>query len=156
MRHRSIARIGAVAVVLASALACQDAGPDERLQRIDERLRALEQSREAESTAPKRDDVAADLASLERRLAAVERRLDALEKGMAEAAAAGPAGDRLEQRRERRLRLRELTDTYRARLAEIRETHTDPAARQQAVREALEWYRQQRRAVLAGEDPALP
>ena len=62
----------------------------------------------------------------------------------------------MDQRRERRTRLRELTDEYRARLATIRETETDPVKRQQAVRDALEWYREQRRAVLEGAQPATP
>jgi hypothetical protein len=46
-----------------------------------------------------------------------------------------------------------VTEQYRARLAAIRQSETDPAARQQAVREALDGIREQRRAVLAGEEP---
>ena len=70
--------------------------------------------------------------------------------------ATGAVAARLDQRRERRARLREVTEQYRARLATIRQEQIDPAARQQAVREALAWYREQRRAVLAGEEPPGP
>jgi len=72
------------------------------------------------------------------------------------AMASGPAAtaaSRIEQRRERRARLREVTEQYRDRLTAIRESQADPTARQQAVRDALAWYRAERRAILQGEQP---
>jgi Spy/CpxP family protein refolding chaperone len=114
----------------------------------------LERAATAEQAPRQVPEVAADLRSLERRLAEVERRLAAA--AAASPVASAPIEGQIEQRRERRLRLRDLTEQYRARLAAIREQQTDPAARQQAVREALEWYRTQRHAVLAGHEPAAP
>jgi hypothetical protein len=128
---------------------------------LEERVGLLERAPTTVDSAPDAPDVAADLRSLERRLAEVERRLAAVVAASPAASAAGAAGGtpvegRIEQRRERRLRLRDLTDQYRTRLVTIREQHTDPAARQQAVREALEWYRAERHEILADAAPPAP
>jgi chromosome segregation ATPase len=145
---------------IASLLGCHDSRIDERLARIEARLSTLEgadtRSSAAEApAAPAPHGVTADVISLEGRLAALEQRVAATEKAVSTPQAPGGVAEgRMEQRRERRSRLREVTDEYRERLAEIRQSQKDPAARQQAVREALEWYREQRRAVLSGEEPA--
>ena len=149
---------GVAVLGLASLAGCGDAKTDERLARIETRMSALEgkagrtpEGQAATGAAP--HGVTADVISLEKRLAAIEQRMAAVEKVVSTPPTPGVASGRMEQRRERRARLREVTDEYRARLAEIRQNQTDPAARQEAVREALEWYREQRRAVLSGEPP---
>ena len=161
--HRWAKRSGLVAVGMFSLLGCGGRGGEERLRRLEERVSAIERSLPA-SPAPATTSASAadDLRSLEHRLAALEQRVAAGPTGPAAGAAATTtsptdvAEERLEQRRERRARLRDLTDQYRTRLATIRQQETDPAARQQAVREALEWYRDQRRAILTGPEPAAP
>jgi len=145
-----------------SLVACGGQGFEDRFRRLEERVSQLERGPGAAMPiSEKAPSVGEDVRSLERRLAALEARVAAGgTRGTGEGAAgAGPtdaAEGRLDQRRERRARLRDLTDQYRARLATIRQEETDPAARQQAVREALEWYRDQRRAVLAGQEPTAP
>jgi hypothetical protein len=50
--------------------------------------------------------------------------------------------------------MRELGTEYRARLGELRQQFSDDPrdpARQEAIREVLDWYRTQRRAILRGE-----
>jgi hypothetical protein len=125
------------------------------MRRLEERVAALE-SRPPAAPPAQTKGATADVIALEERLAAVEQRLMAGE-GEAPAAGAGaPAAApdaRLDERRGRRERLRDVTNQYRDRLAAIRQETNDPLARQQAVREALQWYRDSRRAVLAGEEP---
>jgi len=147
--------VGAMAIGV--AVGCRDTGVDDRLQRLDQRLSAVEKSSASASNPPVvAHGVTADVLSLERRLAALEQRVAAVEKSVSAPTPSGTGELRMDQRRERRARLRELNDEYRARLATIRETETDPAKRQQAVRDALEWYREQRKAVLQGGEPATP
>jgi hypothetical protein len=140
-------------------------GDRDRLHALEQRLIALESKPVPMAPTTPPGASLGDVQSLEGRLAALEQRVAAL-AGVATGdpdAAVGVAGGgeaaekRLEVRRARRERLREVTDQYRAKLAAIRQQHTDPAARQQAVREALQWYRDERRAVLAGDapDPAV-
>lgn len=94
----------------------------------------------------------ADLRSLERRLTEVEADL-ALLRDTAGAGDADVEGRR-ERRAERRDRMRELTATYRDRLAEVRRQYrddpTDPE-RQRALRDVVEWYRSERRALMRAE-----
>jgi hypothetical protein len=134
---------------------------DERVRTLEQRVGALESRPAAPTPSAPAAATLRDVQSLESRLAALEQRVAALAAapGSDPAAAGGTlsgetAERRLEVRRARRERLREVTDQYRAKLAAIRQQHTDPAARQQAVREALQWYRDERRAVLAGDDLA--
>jgi hypothetical protein len=156
MQRRWTVVAGTVAIGIAALVGCRDEGVDDRLHQLDQRLSTVEKSTAPPNTTASHG-ATADVLSLERRLAAVEQRLAAVEKAVSAGATPGGTGEvRLDQRRERRARLRELTDEYRARLATIRETETDPAKRQQAVRDALEWYREQRKAVLQGGEPATP
>ena len=158
MRQRWMAA-GFATFGIATLLGCHDSRIDERLARIETRLGALEGSGARTSAtqapaAPAPHGATADVISLEKRLAALEQRVAATEKAVSTPQTPGGVAEgRMEQRRERRSRLREVTDEYRARLAEVRQSQGDPAARQQAVREALEWYREQRRAILSGEEP---
>jgi hypothetical protein len=153
---------GWAAVLAGSAylVACAPAAEDERIRILEQRIGALESKPAPTAPSAPQGATLRDVQSLESRLAALEQRVAALGATAAGPAAAGAptsaaeAETRLEARRARRERLREVTDQYRARLAAIRQEHTDPAARQQAVREALQWYRDERRAVLAGEEPA--
>jgi hypothetical protein len=144
-------------MLLVVASACGTPPDDARLRTLEERVRVLETAG-LKGAGAIEDDASADLLALEGRLAAVERQLmgagargDAADVQPAEA-----AERRVEVRRERRGRLRELTEEYRARLAAIRLEQSDPAARQAAVREALTWYREQRRAIMAGEGGPAP
>jgi len=147
---------GFVALGLLGMSSCGGREVGDRVRRLEERVSALEGAAAPGAPAPAAREATADVLALERRLAALERQVAAATAGGEGALASGPppvAATRLEQRRERRARLREVAEQYRARLAAIRQSEADPAARQQAVREALEWYREQRRAVLAGEEP---
>jgi hypothetical protein len=154
MQRRWTAVVGTMAIGLAAVVGCRDAGGDDRLHQLEARVGAVEKAAAA-SSAPAVHGATADVLSLERRLAALEQRMAAVEKAVSTPATPGGTGEmRLDQRRERRTRLRELTDEYRARLASIRQAQMDPAKRQQAVRDALEWYREQRKAVLDGAEPA--
>lgn len=154
----------AVFGVLLAAAACDDDGAARaRLDRIEAQLAQLEARGTVGGTpAAMGGAVEDELRALERRLAAVETRLAEREALGADAGkgafdtTGAPMDGRREQRQERRQALRDLTAEYRARLAAIRQEETDPVARQQAVREALEWYRQERRAVLEGRAPATP
>jgi hypothetical protein len=144
---------------LLCVLGCAPREQEERWRRLEERVSALERAA-SPAAGPETTTIGDDLRSLERRLAALEQRRTTPGAGAgpteAPATPADAAEARLAQRRERRALLRDLTDEYRARLAQIRQEQTDPAARQQAVREALAWYREQRRAILAGDEPAAP
>jgi uncharacterized coiled-coil protein SlyX len=155
MRRRA-QRVVVAALVLASLSSCggRDVEVEQRLARLEERMSALETTAARVPPTPVPHGATADLLALERRLATLEERMAAARGAVPEASDAVAA--RLDQRRERRARLREVTEQYRARLAAIRQEQIDPAARQQAVREALGWYREQRRAVLAGEEPPSP
>jgi len=144
---------------------CTPSGEGDRLRALEQRMSTLEgKPAPVTPTAPPGASLG-DVQSLENRLAILEQRVAALggaangDPGAATSGVgAGEAAEkRLEVRRQRRERLREVTDQYRAKLAAIRQQHTDPAARQLAVREALQWYRDERRAVLAGDapDPAV-
>ena len=129
---------------------------ESRVQRLEQRVSALEGVAARVPAAPAVHGATAEVLDLERRLTALEDRMASAAAGTAGTTAPGAAAAataRMDQRRERRARLREVTDEYRARLTAIRESQADPAARQQAVREALEWYREQRRAILEGEQP---
>ena len=157
MQRHWTAVAGAIAIGLAGMLGCRDAGVDDRLQQLEQRVGAVEKASSAASNAPATQGVSADVLSLERRLAALEQRMAAVEKAVSASATPGGSGEmRLDQRRERRAKLRDLTDEYRNKLQTIRQTETDPAKRQQAVRDALEWYREQRKAVLQGGEPETP
>src|SRR5262245_40296809 len=155
MRQRARQFVLAV-LVLASLSGCggRDVDLERRLDRLEERMSALETAAARVPPTPVAHGATAELLALERRLTTLEERVAKTRGAVPEAADAMAA--RLDQRRERRARLREVTEQYRARLATIRQEQTDPAARQQAVREALEVYREQRRAVLAGEEPPSP
>ena len=136
--------------------ACGGSDLEDRVQRLERRVGALEGAAARVPPAPAVHGATAEVLDLERRLTALEERIASTATGPAGTAtpgAAAAATARMDQRRERRARLREVTDEYRARLTAIRDSQADPAARQQAVREALEWYREQRRAILDGEPP---
>jgi Skp family chaperone for outer membrane proteins len=98
----------------------------------------------------------ADLRNVDRRLAAVEADVASLHHadlagGQSDAAAADA---RREQRSERRDRMRSLTATYRQKLADVRNQYRDDPGnpeRQRALRDVVEWYRTERRALIRGQ-----
>lgn len=139
--------------------ACDREADTERLQALERRITALE-ARGSEAVEPAATSVDADVRSLERRVAALEGQIHDLAQARAGGAGAAPGSlpgaPALSGRRERRMQLRELTAQYRERLATIRRDEPDPAKRQEAVREALEWYREQRSQLLAEPLPPTP
>jgi hypothetical protein len=155
-----------------------DAG---RTEQLSSRLDALEKrlattERGVEPVDRLRDDVA----SLDRRLSSLEAGLRELGNRPAAGTAATPAPTATtppatvpagppppprrtpssgpaawgptnrQERTQRRMELRALTDEFRARLAELRQDPNSPPS-QEKTREVLDWYREQRRAILRGE-----
>jgi chromosome segregation ATPase len=147
---------GVLTLGLLGMPSCSGRDVEGRVRQLEQRVGALEEAVARAPRAPVPHQATTDLRDLERRLATLEERMASgtvAHEGALAPGPAAPAASRIEQRRERRARLREVTEQYRDRLAAIRESQADPAARQQAVRDALEWYRAQRRAILAGEQP---
>lgn len=144
---------------LTVAMACNSA-TDDALQALEARVVALEARATDVRPAPgdpAADDTTerldADLRSLERRLSDLEADValltEAAERGDLGAAAAAAA--RRQQRDARRGRLRDLTAEYRAKLDDLRREYRDDPGnpeRQRALRDVVDWYRAERRAIM--------
>jgi hypothetical protein len=159
--------------VLVSAVAVAACGPanDDGRRALEARIVALEQRASGTAPVPTTDttQVRSDLQALERRLAVLEAEVIDLAGALADAgggtAGAGgvhePGNPRArrarptrEERQERRSELRALSTEYRDRLGEAQQQFSaDPSdpGRQEAIREVLDWYRAERRAILRGE-----
>ena len=166
MRKAKIAVVVSVLVGLL-AVGCAERADDTpgsgavetRLEQLDQRLERAEERATLAAAALRKD-----LRDLERRLGGAEARLrEALaalqshvEAEVAQAdrrAAAGElAGGRSrEARMERRSQLRTLRQAYRARIADVREQYRDDVGTPEwraAIRETMQWYRQERRAIM--------
>ena len=132
---------------------------------------ALEQRTSSTAPAPAddREQVRSDLRALEHRLAALEAEVVDLAGALADedgttrgAGGIDVPGSRRprrarptrEERQERRAKLRALSTEYRDRLGQAQQQFSpDPAdpERQEAIRDVLDWYRTERRAILRGE-----
>lgn len=150
----------AAALVATSGVVACDRGDDAALRALATRLDALEATvRDADASRPappqpdsRLDRLDADVRSLEGRLAELEAEVALLHEAPATGATAGDTvDDRRERRHERRDRMRDLTAAYRDKLAEVRAQYRDDPGspdRQRALRDIVEWYRAERRALM--------
>jgi outer membrane murein-binding lipoprotein Lpp len=167
MRMLSVALLSCMCVV---AGGCSGTPDTSNLSALEARIAALERRLDARragrppeeapavgTSAPAdgTDRLEADVRSLEQRLADVESEMALFRDVVAEGAlgdeAAGEA--RRARRLERRERMRDLTAEYRQRLAEVRQEYRDDPGnreRQRSLREVVEWYRDERRAIMRG------
>jgi len=167
--------VGLAGVVVAG---CDGGGADsQRLSPLTSRLDALEQRvAAAEKNAEPIERLRNDAASLDRRMSALETSVRELAARPAASApgtpatppaiaptpaapphtrpSSGPAAwnnptTRID-RTQRRVELRALSDEFRSRLADLR---NEPAGADntEKTREILDWYREQRRAILRGQ-----
>lgn len=170
-------RVIGLGLACAGLAACDGTSPDrQRLDQLAARLDALEKRlAAAEDAVEPVDRLRDDIATLDQRTSALETSVRGLpgRPGTAPAAppssppttaprrdaAAPPPGMTVspgvaaasrEERTQRRAELRALTDEFRARLAEMRQDRAN-VGNQEKTREILEWYREQRRAILRGE-----
>jgi hypothetical protein len=175
--HRALRLIGAG--LAAGLLAACDGGsaPDaQRAAALTGRIDALEQRlAAAEKTGEPIERLRNDTASLDRRVSSLETSVRELAGGPAPTGAApstpppthqpaapphpppsrGPAAwnnptSRVD-RSVRRTELRALSDEFRGRLSEMRAQPGDPAESAEKTREILDWYREQRRAIMRGD-----
>jgi len=176
--HTALRVIGLGLACLGLA-ACDGSSPDrERVDQLASRLEALEKRlATTEQGVEPLDRLRDDLASLDRRMSSLETSVRELAArpaaGPATPAApaapsASPPASSAPPRREpsggpaawgpttrqdralRRAELRALTDEFRSRLAQMREDRAN-VGNQEKTREILDWYRDQRRAILRGE-----
>lgn len=158
-------------LALVAVMGCEDRDPGEaHVEALASRLAALEKRIAAvEERAEPLERLRDDAASLDRRLTSLETSVRELASRPAAAPPAsgapvtpppsrpgpssGPAAwgpTTRADRTQRRAELRALSDEFRARLAELR---SQPGGMQdgEKTREILDWYREQRRAILRGE-----
>lgn len=161
-----------IALVLAAGLvACEGGGGSDhaRIEALASRVEQLEKRLAAEDKTESVDRLRNDAASLDRRVSTLETSVRELAARPAAGGVAVPippvpstiaqsgptavpppqlrerplTGDR---RMDRRTQLRALSDEFRSKVAELR---SQPQAdQQQSAQELLQWYREQRRAIL--------
>jgi hypothetical protein len=171
-----------IALVLAAGLvACEGGGGSDhaRMEALASRVEQLEKRLAAGDKNEDVDRLRNDAASLDRRVSVLEtsvRELAARPAGGGVAVPTPPVPSTLpptgsvpgpqirerpltgDRRMDRRTQLRALSDEFRSKVAELR---SQPQAdQQQSAQELLQWYREQRRAILRGgartDQPAEP
>jgi len=175
--HTALRLIGAG--LAAGLLAACDGGtpPDaQRAAALTSRIDALEQRlAAAEKAGEPIERLRNDAASLDRRVTSLETSVRGLAGRPAPAAAAPPTPPPTHQsaapnrpapsrgpaawnnpttradRSVRRAELRALSDEFRTRLSEMRAQPGDQAENAEKTREILDWYREQRRAIMRGD-----